>query len=105
MLLHWSAGETLPPAQPNPLRMNWLAKTPVGARSGLVKVNTGVCAPLLPQPEIDAAETANTADKASSPYLVVPHLLVLNFMVPQFMVHSLLQVDSVALRRTEKLIW
>jgi hypothetical protein len=58
--------------------MNLVANVPL-ARSGLDRVKTGVCAWPEPHPEMDAAETASTADKAAILYFLY------------FMVRSLLQ--------------
>jgi hypothetical protein len=60
--------------------MNLVANVPL-ARSVLDNVKTGVCAwaPLLPHPEMDAAETASATDNARILYFL------------DFMVRSLLQ--------------
>src|SRR5664279_5557989 len=60
-----SAGEMLPPVQPKPLRMYWVANVPE-ERSGLEIVKTGVCAiaslvslqPLMPTHPATAVERA-----------------------------------------------
>ena len=63
-LNHWSSGETLPPVQPNPLRMLAAGKVPL-SRSGLVIVNTGDWASESPQqPESEPTASASAADSA-----------------------------------------